>query len=143
MCAMNDENLIRNEDLTPSQRRENARKAGKASVRARRDKRDSKERMKMLMSLPCPDGEGGILKSDITGKPVSVGEALDIALIKKGLSGNVKAICAIYDLLGLYEIRVKTDSTIRTQTLEEIDAELERLRRIDEQAEGKEDKNRE
>ena len=112
------------------------RKGGIASGRARRDKRDSRERMKMLLELPCPDGNGGVLMSDITGKPVSVGEALDTALIQKGLSGNVKAICAIYELLGLYEIRVKADTTITTRTIEEIDAELERLRRIEEQAEG-------
>ena len=133
---MNDENLIPNGKRTPSELREMTRKGGIASGRARRDKRDSRERMKMLLELPCPDGNGGVLMSDITGKPVSVGEALDTALIQKGLSGNVKAICAIYELLGLYEIRVKADTTITTRTIEEIDAELERLRRIEEQAEG-------
>lgn len=142
---MNEENIEshRFDKLAASKQREIASKGGKARARQRRDTRDSRERMKMLLEMPCPDGKGGVRKSEITGKPISVGEALDSALIKKGLSGNVKAICAIYDLLGLYEIRVKTDSTIRTQTLEEIDAELERLRRIDEQAEGREDKERE
>ena len=42
---MNDENLIKNSDRTPSERRELARKAGKASGEARRRKRDSRELM--------------------------------------------------------------------------------------------------
>ena len=135
---MNDENLIRNEQRTPSELREITRRGGIASGRARRDKRDSRERMRMLLELPCPDGEGGVLVSEITGKPVSVGEALDTALIQKGLSGNVKAICAIYDLLGLNEIRVKADTTLNARTIEEIDAELDLLRRMDAKASGKE-----
>lgn len=36
---MNENNLIRPEDLTPSERRESARKAGKASAAARRKKK--------------------------------------------------------------------------------------------------------
>ena len=134
---MNDENLIPHSRRSKSEARENGKKGGIASGRARRDKRDSIERMKMLLQLPCPDGEGGVLVSEITGKPVSVGEALDTALIQKGLSGNVKAICAIYELLGLYEIKVKADTTVTTRTVADIDAEIERLRKLDEMATGK------
>lgn len=136
---MNDENLIPHSRRSKSEARENGKKGGIASGIARRDKRDSRERMKMLLTMPCPDGEGGVLTSEITGKPISVGEALDTALIKKGLGGNVKAICAIYELLGLYEIRVKADTTVTTRSLDEIDAELERLRRMDAAASGRED----
>ena len=134
---MNDENLIPNSQRTPSELRAQTRKGGVASGRARRDKRDSRERMKLLMELPCPDGKGGVLRSEITGKPVSVGEAVDTSLIKKALTGNVKAICAIYDLLGLNVMRVEADATVRdARTIEEIDNELERLRRIEAQATG-------
>ena len=137
---MNDENLIPYDRRSESEARENGRKGGKASGRARRDKRDSRERMKQLLELPCPDGKGGILKSEITGKPISVGEALDTALIRKGLTGNVKAICAIYDLLGLNVLKVEADATLRSRSLEEIEDELDQLRRQDAAASGKEAK---
>ena len=48
----NEQNLIRNEDLTPSQRRENASKAGKASAKAKRKRKAMQEQMEMLLSLP-------------------------------------------------------------------------------------------
>lgn len=137
---MNDENLIPMSRRSKSEARESGRKGGAASGRARRDKRDSRERMKLLMELPCPDGKGGVLRSEITGKPVSVGEAIDTSLIKKALTGNVKAICAIYDLLGLNVMRVEADATVRdARTIEEIDDELERLRRIEARATGGEE----
>ena len=133
---MNDENLIPNSERTPSELREMTRRGGEASGRARRDKRDSRERMKMLLQLPCPDGEGGVLRSDITGKPISVGEAIDTALIQKGISGNVKAIQTIYELLDLYNPK-KADITVTTRSVAEIDAEIERLKKMDEMATGR------
>lgn len=133
---MNDENLIPFSNRTEKELREMTRKGGQNSGRARRDKRDSIERMKLLLQLPCPDGNGGVLRSDITGKPISVGEAIDTALIQKGLSGNVKAIQTIYELLDLYNPK-KADITVTTRTVADIDAEIERLRKMDEMATGK------
>ena len=133
---MNDENLIPGSRRSKSEARENGKKGGIASGIARRDKRDSRERMKMLLQLPCPDGEGGVLRSDITGKPISVGEAIDTALIQKGISGNVKAIQTIYELLDLYNPK-KADITVTTRSVAEIDAEIERLKKMDEMATGR------
>lgn len=133
---MNDENLIPNSERTPSELREMTSKGGKASGIARRDKRDSRERLKMLLQLPCPDGKGGFLTSDITGKPISVGEAIDTALINKSLAGNVKAIQTIYEVLEVYNPK-KADITVTTRSVEDIDAEIERLRKIDDMATGK------
>ena len=133
---MNDENLIPHSQRSKSEARENGKKGGIASGIARRDKRDSRERMKMLLQLPCPDGEGGVLRSDITGKPISVGEAIDTALIQKGISGNVKAIQTIYELLDLYNPK-KADITVTTRSVAEIDAEIERLKKMDEMATGR------
>lgn len=133
---MNDENLIPHSRRSKSEARENGKKGGIASGIARRDKRDSRERMKMLLQLPCPDGEGGVLRSNITGKPISVGEAIDTALIQKGISGNVKAIQTIYELLDLYNPK-KADITVTTRSVAEIDAEIERLKKMDEMATGR------
>ena len=51
----NEENLIPNEERTPSERRENARKAGIASGKARRRKRSMKEAADLFLSLPVSD----------------------------------------------------------------------------------------
>lgn len=47
----NEQNLLRPEDLTPKERRENARKAGIASGKARREKRDRKQMASDLLDL--------------------------------------------------------------------------------------------
>ena len=55
MTVANEENLIPNEERTPSERRENARKAGIASGKARRRKRSMKEAADLFLSLPVSD----------------------------------------------------------------------------------------
>ena len=47
----NNGNLIKNEDLTPSERRESASRAGKASGKARKEKADLKKRLQLLMQM--------------------------------------------------------------------------------------------
>lgn len=53
---MNDQNLVRNEDRTPEERRENARKAGIASGKARRKKADMRKLLEQMMKEDIPDG---------------------------------------------------------------------------------------
>ena len=53
--AKNTDNLIKNSDLTPEERREKASKAGKASGAARRKKRDAKSAARLILSLPTVD----------------------------------------------------------------------------------------
>lgn len=84
----NNENLIRNEDLTPKQRRENARKAGIASGKARRKKRELRELLELALSQP--DAETG--EDNYT--------AICVSLINEGKNGNVKAFEVIRDTLG-------------------------------------------
>ena len=45
----NEQNLIKNEDLTPEQRRKNASKAGKASAAARKKRKTLKEELLLLL----------------------------------------------------------------------------------------------
>lgn len=54
----NEQNLIPNSERTPSERRENARKAGIASGKARREKKTLREIMEVYGSMPDPDCEG-------------------------------------------------------------------------------------
>lgn len=49
------ENLVSNEKRTPEERRENAKKAGKASAKARREKRTIQKLANELFSAPCKE----------------------------------------------------------------------------------------
>ena len=51
MYVANEQNLIPNSERTPTERRENARKAGIASGKARREKRDRKQMASDLLDL--------------------------------------------------------------------------------------------
>lgn len=83
----NEQNLIKPSDLTPTERRENASKAGKASGAARRARKTLKEELLLLLS----DGD--------------IQERLSIALIDEALNGNkagsvTKAFEVIRDTIG-------------------------------------------
>ena len=54
----NEQNLVPNSQRTPSERRENARKAGIASGKARREKKTLREIMEVYGAMPDPDCEG-------------------------------------------------------------------------------------
>ena len=98
---MNEQTLIRPEDLTPSERRENARKAGKASAEARRRKKSMKEKMKLLLSLPACDSD--LLELEALGVPIE--DSDNEMVILKGLflkaaAGDVAASKEIRNILG-------------------------------------------
>ena len=88
---MNDENLVRNEERTPSERRELASKAGRASGAARRKKRDLKGVIKMLL-----DGE----ITNKKGETATRREVMAISLIDNAMRGNVKAAKLVAELAG-------------------------------------------
>lgn len=98
----NEENLIRNEDLTPDERRERASKAGKASGVSRRRSRKLKDTLKLLMQLPPDSPEA---KEALAG----LGADLDCAdnqtamvagLMKKAMKGDSKAMKELRNILG-------------------------------------------
>ena len=78
----NEQNLIQNKETTPSERRENARKAGIASGEARRARKTLKETLLMML-------EEGNTQNDIT-----------LALLQKALNGDTKAYEVIRDTVG-------------------------------------------
>ena len=82
----NEQNLIRNEDLTPTERRERASKAGKASAEARRRRKTLKEELELLLEK-MEDGQ--------TNQ-----ERMSISLFKEAIKGNTKAFEIIRDTVG-------------------------------------------
>lgn len=78
----NNQNLIKNEDLTPSQRRERASKAGKASAKKRAERKTLREELLLLLEQ---------------GKTQ---EKISLALLKKAENGDTKAYEIIRDTIG-------------------------------------------
>ncbi len=98
----NEKNLIPNDARTPSERRENARKAGKASGAARRAKRTMREYADLLLSLPVSDrrkwnklARAGIPPEGCDNKMLVV-----FALMQAAQAGDVPAVKELRNLIG-------------------------------------------
>ena len=105
----NPENLIPNDQRTPSQRRENARKAGKASGEARRKRKAMREAFDILLSRQYgSNGSDGV-------------EVLAAKVFQKALDGDMKAVTFIRDTVGEMPVqRVEVD-TIDPQARERVE----------------------
>jgi hypothetical protein len=101
----NPENLVPNDQRTPSERRENAATAGKASGVARRRQRDMREAFAALLKKEWPTKNG-----TMTGA-----EMLALAKFKKAASGDVRALIDIEDRL-YGKPKETLDATVKTQT---------------------------
>lgn len=89
----NIQNLVRNEDRTPEERRANATKAGIASGEARRRKKTLKEAMDLLLSLPVKDTKVKKQIADLGIDPDLVDNqmAMVIAQWRQAVKGNTRA----------------------------------------------------
>lgn len=99
----NIENLIPNSERTPSERRANASKAGKASGKARRAKRTMREVANLVLDMSVSDGKKVDVKSikslaEVSGKNIKVQDALVLTLVKNALAGNIKALQMLIEL---------------------------------------------
>lgn len=83
----NTENLKPFNTLTEKEHREIAKNGGKASVKARRRKKQLKELLELALSQPHESGEDNYY-------------AITAALIQEALSGNTKAFEVIRDTIG-------------------------------------------
>lgn len=116
----NEKNLIKNEDLTPEQRRENASKAGKASAEARRKRKVMKEQAELLLSLPfnLTDKKGNELKKVL--KRLGIDEdnidnqmAMIVALWKTALGNGRNQVTAVQELRDIIGDKVEKEATVQ------------------------------
>lgn len=87
----NEQNLKPNSERTPKERKELAKKAGIKSGEARRKKRDMKAELLLVLDEPIKDKKGHKL---------SPRRALSMTLLKKALSGDLKAIKLLLEIIG-------------------------------------------
>ena len=98
-----EDNLIRNSDLTPKERREKAAKAGKASAEARRRKKTMREALEMLMyNAKLPETTKQMLQAEGIKDAESMNHQMVItrSLIAKAEAGDVQAYNAICAMIG-------------------------------------------
>ena len=98
----NSQNLIKNEDLTPEQRRKNASKAGKASAKKRQQNKTFKEIINKFLDGQVSDErlkqqmvEFGFADKEVSNKSCAV-----FALWKEAIKGNTKAFELLRDTIG-------------------------------------------
>lgn len=96
------QNLIKNEDLTPEQRRRNASKAGKASAKKRQQNKTFKEIINKFLDEQVSDErlkqqmvEFGFADKEVSNKSCAV-----FALWKEAIKGNTKAFELLRDTIG-------------------------------------------
>lgn len=129
----NNGNLIPFNKRSVSEAREYGRKGGKASGKARRQKADFRKTLNLLLSAEI-DSEEWTPFLESLGLDSTVEAAVNAAMIRETLSGNVKAYIAIRDTLGqttkseedLEEQKVRTAAVkARTGQLDDEEEELD------------------
>jgi hypothetical protein len=92
-------------NMTPEERRENGRKGGLASVKARREKKAMKDNLASLLSMSLKSGKIADVDTiknfaALNGKNVTVQDAILIKQVQKAMKGDTKAAEFIRDLSG-------------------------------------------
>ena len=84
----NEQNLIKNSDRSPSQRRENARKAGIASGVARRRRKNLSELAKIIAENPVPEAaKAKLAKMGIEDEDANNNALVAVSVYKKAIQG--------------------------------------------------------
>lgn len=132
----NEQNLVKNGDLTPSQRRANASKAGKASAAKKKERRQMQEIARIVLDMPCERGDVdeicGIAFEDFPDANLTVGQAAVLAVAKKAKKGDVAALTFLRDTAGEKPVD-------RVEVAEDVSAAAEDIKRMIAAAKAKDD----
>lgn len=99
----NEQNLVPNSKRTPNERRENAKKAGKASAKARRERKQLKDELLLLLE----DGD--------------TQEKMCLSLIAQARRGNTKAFEIVRDTIGEKPVESIEVSRNTSEIIDEIE----------------------
>lgn len=111
---MNEQNLKPNSERTPSERKQLASKAGKASGKARREKRTMKQLLEIALSL---------MVTNKKGETASRKEVIAIQLVNRAASGNLRAIDLLTKLIGEQIVRQETQVTVKKDKFDDMSAQ--------------------
>ena len=123
----NNENLIPFNKRSVREAREYGRRGGKASGEARRKKADFRKTLNALLTAEIDSPEWTPLLNAL-GLDSTLESAVNAAIIREALAGNVKAYIAIRDTLGQ---TTKSEEDLEEQKIrmEQLKADTERMRR--------------
>lgn len=94
-------NLVKNEDLTPEERRRRASNAGKASVKARRAKKEFKDALSRLLDYKPSEEQLEALHSAFPGVgKLTAREAIAMAQMVRAMNGDTQAAAWVRDTVG-------------------------------------------
>lgn len=111
---MNEQNLKPNSERTPSERKQLASKAGKASGKARREKRTMKQLLEIALSL---------MVTNKKGETASRKEVIAIQLVNRAASGDLRAIDLLTKLIGEQIVRQDTQVTVKKDKFDDMSAQ--------------------
>lgn len=120
---MNDENLVPNSARTPTERRENARKAGIASGKARRKQADMRKLLRDMMKEEIKDKNGNVY----TYAELMTKSILTIAGSPKQGGASVKAYQTVMHILGMDEPEPRQDSIAVLKAILEVNRQNARI----------------
>ena len=109
----NEQNLVPNSARTPTQRRENARKAGKASAQARKRKKDLREALEMLLEKDFKDKNGNVLSGT---------EVITAKLFEKASKGDVRAFETIRSTVGQDPVQKVMIAEVDQNVIDEVES---------------------
>lgn len=130
-----EDNLIKpTRDLTAEQRRESARRAGKASAKKKRERREMREMARDILEMPLREGGVDEVRSmaEVKGKNVTVMEAALLVQAQKALAGDTRAFEMIRDTAGMKPVE-------RVEVAEDVTAAAADIRRMIAAAKAKDD----
>ena len=96
----NEQNLIPNEQRTPSERRENARKAGKASGKKRREQKFYKDLLNTLLKSEVKNEELKKFAESYGIKNPDIKTLTLLGMVRASINGNPNAFDRLYELTG-------------------------------------------
>ena len=99
----NEQNLIPNSERSPSEVRENGRKGGKRSGEVRSANAEMRKRLEQIVKMTLKEGKADKIKNlaDAKGANLTISDALLVKLVTMALSGNIKAMNKLIELLGM------------------------------------------
>ena len=139
----NADNLIPNSERTPEELREQTRKGGIASGKARREKKMFRETLESLLTMPMKDGKSADVDeiqsfASVKGQNISVQEAILIAQVQKAMKGDTRAAEYVRDTIGeKMPEKVKMDIDVPiSEKIAEIEAYIEKGKEHDRNHKG-------
>ena len=119
---MNNENLIKSSDLTSTERRERASKAGKASVEARKQKKLMRELLTDMLGQPIEDMD---LRANVKRFYKGDGDvtwevAITAQLMRRAAKGDMRAIEMVFEQVD-GKLPNKVEGHFRTQNTSRFD----------------------